>query len=145
MVVSQSMESSPVTASPQQTLKEVLVTMQLQDRPVLPVVFDGRLVGVIYKDDILDEIDGGIPGRLLDDPGLQVAVSECMQAVPAVCRPQDPLSSPAMMMNVLGLTELPVVEQTGRLVGVLERDRVMAEAISALREFERLVRFDVAA
>ena len=145
MVVSQSMDSTPVTTSPLESLREALLTMQREQLEALPVTFEGRLIGVIHRDDIFDEIDGGLPGNLLEDPGLQTVVSECMQAVPAVCRPTDPLSSPAMMMNVLDLQQMPVVDEDRVLVGVLDRGQVMAEAISALREFERLVRYDLAA
>ncbi|HJN76157.1 MAG TPA: CBS domain-containing protein [Myxococcota bacterium] len=139
------METAPVTTSPTRSLKNALVAMQLEELESLPVTFEGRLVGVIHRDAILDQVDGGVYGQLLDDPGLEAPVSECMQDVPAVCRPGDPLSSPAMMMNVLDLEQLPVVDANRRLVGVLDRGVVMAEAIGALREVERLMRFEVAA
>lgn len=145
MIVSQSMDTAPPTVSPSRTLRDALLSMQLEERTSLPVTFEGRLVGVIHRDAILDEVDGGIPGALIDDPGLCTPVAECMQNVPAVCRASDPLSSPAMMMNVLGLEQMPVVDENRRLVGVLDRDAVMAEAISALREVERLIRYDIAA
>lgn len=141
MQVADRMDPNPVTITPADTLRQALVLMQDDARSSLPVIWNGWLVGVITRDDIFEAIEGGTPGDVLGSNGLDAVVGEAMSAVPVVTQADSPLSSPAVVMNVMDLDELPVVE--GKvLVGVLDRASVMAEAIEALREVERLNTWD---
>lgn len=141
MRVADRMDPTPVTISPSDTLRQALLLMEGDHRRSLPVIWNGWLVGVISREDVFEAIGGGNPGDVLGSDGLDAVVGEAMSAVPVVTQPDQPLSSPAVVMNVMDLEEMPVV-QGKTLVGVLDRASVMAEAIEALREVERINTWD---
>ena len=102
-----------------------------------PVVDHGRVVGVITQRDLL------VP-TLLDDPGgswaLGVArrrnrldglrVSDLMSDESVTAEPDRPLVRAVQTMIDQGVNRLPVVDNTGRPLGILTRDDVLRAVAS---------------
>ena len=112
MNVRELMTTAPVTVQPDATLGEVAVLMKQEDCGSIPVVEDGRLVGIVTDRDIV--IRGVAAGS---DPKTQ-RVSTVMSADPVTIRPDDDLADAEKVMAVRQIRRLPVVEN-GKLVGII--------------------------
>ena len=112
MNVRELMTTAPVTVEPDATLGEVAVLMKQEDCGSIPVVEDGRLVGIVTDRDIV--IRGVAAGS---DPKTQ-RVSTVMSADPVTIRPDDDLADAEKVMAVRQIRRLPVVEN-GKLVGII--------------------------
>ncbi|GAB6148811.1 CBS domain-containing protein [Stetteria hydrogenophila] len=89
---------------------------------VLIVGPDGRLEGIFTERDLV---------RLVATGGdLEGRIGDYMTRNPAVVRPEDPLPLAASKMVEGGFRHLPVVDNTGRLVGLLS-DKDVLRAILA--------------
>jgi len=106
------MTTAPVTVQPDATLGEVAVLMKQEDCGSIPVVEDGRLVGIVTDRDIV--IRGVAAGS---DPKTQ-RVSTVMSADPVTIRPDDDLADAEKVMADRQIRRLPVVEN-GKLVGII--------------------------
>ncbi|HTD64541.1 MAG TPA: CBS domain-containing protein [Verrucomicrobiae bacterium] len=112
MNVRELMTTAPVTVEPDATLGEVAVLMKQEDCGSIPVVEDGRLVGIVTDRDIV--IRGVATGS---DPKTQ-RVSTVMSADPVTIRPDDDLTDAEKVMADRQIRRLPVVEN-GKLVGII--------------------------
>ena len=112
MNVRELMTTAPVTVEPDATLGEVAVLMKQEDCGSIPVVEDGRLVGIVTDRDIV--IRGVATGS---DPKTQ-RVSTVMSADPVTIRPDDDLADAEKVMADRQIRRLPVVEN-GKLVGII--------------------------
>ncbi|TME73432.1 MAG: CBS domain-containing protein [Chloroflexi bacterium] len=112
MNVRELMTTAPVTVQPDATLGEVAVLMKQEDCGSIPVVEDGRLVGIVTDRDIV--IRGIAAGS---DPKTQ-RVSTVMSADPVTIRPDDDLADAEKGMADRQIRRLPVVEN-GKLVGII--------------------------
>ena len=112
MNVRELMTTAPVTVEPDATLGEVAVLMKQEDCGSIPVVEDGRLVGIVTDRDIV--IRGVAAGS---DPKTQ-RVSTVMSADPVTIRPDDDLADAEKVMADRQIRRLPVVEN-GKLVGII--------------------------
>ena len=112
MNVRELMTTAPVTVQPDATLGEVAVLMKQEDCGSIPVVEDGRLVGIVTDRDIV--IRGVAAGS---DPKTQ-RVSTVMSADPVTIRPDDDLTDAEKVMADRQIRRLPVVEN-GKLVGII--------------------------
>ena len=112
MNVRELMTTAPVTVEPDATLGEVAVLMKQEDCGSIPVVEDGRLVGIVTDRDIV--IRGVAAGS---DPKTQ-RVSTVMSADPVTIRPDDDLTDAEKVMADRQIRRLPVIED-GRLVGII--------------------------
>ena len=112
MNVRELMTTAPVTVQPDATLGEVAVLMKQEDCGSIPVVDDGRLVGIVTDRDIV--IRGVAAGS---DPKTQ-RVSTVMSADPVTIRPDDDLTDAEKVMADRQIRRLPVVEN-GKLVGII--------------------------
>jgi acetoin utilization protein AcuB len=88
----------------------------------LPVVEDGRLVGIITYGDIR-EARPGKPGSFnlwaLGSTMAQLCVSEIMTADPVTVSPDDTIGEAAQLMLNHMISGLPVVNHQGELVGII--------------------------
>ena len=112
MNVRELMTTAPITVQPDATLGEVAVLMKQEDCGSIPVVEDGRLVGIVTDRDIV--IRGVAAGS---DPKTQ-RVSTVMSADPVTIRPDDDLTDAEKVMADRQIRRLPVVEN-GKLVGII--------------------------
>ncbi|TMD57515.1 MAG: CBS domain-containing protein [Chloroflexi bacterium] len=112
MNVRELMTTAPITVQPDATLGEVAVLMKQEDCGSIPVVEDGRLVGIVTDRDIV--IRGVAAGS---DPKTQ-RVSTVMSADPVTIRPDDDLADAEKVMADRQIRRLPVVEN-GKLVGII--------------------------
>jgi CBS domain-containing protein len=112
MIVSEAMTAQVVTAKPTDTIKRVAKIMQEVDTGVVPVSDDGRVVGMITDRDIVVRVvaEGGDPNG---------PVSAAMSQDVQTCREDDNLADAAALMGSHQLRRLPVVNDAGRLVGIL--------------------------
>jgi CBS domain-containing protein len=126
--------STPVeTAHPDDDLGEAAARMALKRIDCLPVVLDGKTVGILTTTDVLAE-RGQLffKGGKVDVP----SVATVMQKRVEVARPDDDLLDAASAMFSDDVRHLPVVDGDGRVIGMLsDRDlrSAVGDPISALR------------
>lgn len=123
-----------LTARPEDSLKDAARTMVRAGVSGLPVVDDdGRLVGIITEADFLErEADRSrrrLLNAMLDECGGVVeaeTVGEVMSTDPVVIFPEATVTEAARMMAHHHVKRLPVVDESGKLVGIVSRADVVA-------------------
>jgi acetoin utilization protein AcuB len=94
----------------------------------VPVVEDGRLVGLVGDEDLASAWPSPATTLTVGEATYRlstVPVSAIMRPDPPVLVADTPLAEAAMLLRDEGLGALPVVEQ-GRLVGLLSADDLVA-------------------
>ena len=112
MKVKDIMTRQPASVPPGATLGEVATLMKQEDCGSIPVVEDGRLVGIVTDRDIV--VRGIAAGN---DPKTACA-SDVMSADPVCIAPEDDVRQAQDLMADRQIRRLPVVED-GKLVGIL--------------------------
>lgn len=112
MKVAEVMTAQVVTATPQTTITEVARTMARIESGAVPVVDAGKVVGLITDRDIVIRVvaEGGSLGQ---------PVSAVMSDTVETCRDEDNLADAAAAMASRQVRRLVVLNETGRLVGIL--------------------------
>jgi CBS-domain-containing membrane protein len=121
-----------VTARPDTSFKEVAVLFHRNDITALPVVDDqGHPLGMVSEADllrkaaVLPDPERGTPGRWLDAHDRARAEAETaggLMSSPAVtARPGWSIPEAARAMDKHRVKRLPVVDEIGRLVGIVSR------------------------
>jgi CBS domain-containing protein len=112
MIVSEAMTAQVVTAKPTDTIKRVASIMKEVDTGVAPVIDDGKVVGMITDRDIVLRVvaEGG---------DMNGPVSAVMTEDVQTCREDDNLADAAALMGSHQLRRRPVLNDAGRLVGIL--------------------------
>ena len=112
MKVSEIMTAQPTSVGPDATLGEVATLMRQEDCGSIPVVEDGRLLGIVTdRDIVVRAVAGGKDPR-------STRVTEVMSADPVTVGPNDDVQRTEEVMRERQVRRLPVVEG-GRLVGIL--------------------------
>lgn len=125
MQVFQIMTSDPDTARRQDTLQAVAAKMDSGDYGSMPVVEDGRLVGVVTDRDIaVRAVAQGL--------GPDTAVGEVMTADPVCVAPDSEVEDAAEIMQDEQIRRLFVTDDDDRLVGVVALADVALEDDEAL-------------
>lgn len=112
MKVQELMTREPSTLGPASTIGEAATIMRQDDCGSVPVVEDGRLVGIITDRDIVVRVIAA--GK---DPKA-CPVSEAMTADPVTVAPDASVDEAQRVMAERQVRRLPVVED-GRLVGLV--------------------------
>lgn len=112
MKVEELMTRDPAMLRPESTCSEAAALMKHKDCGSLPVVKDGKLVGIVTDRDIV--VRGVAGGK---DP-TRLAVSEVMTGGPVSIGPDTTTEDASKLMSEKQVRRLPVV-QNGRLVGIL--------------------------
>jgi len=112
MKVRELMTQDPATVDSGATLGEVATLMKQQDCGSIPVVEDGRLVGIVTDRDIV--IRAVAAGK---DPKT-LRVNEVMSADPVTVGPNESIKDAEKVMADRQIRRLPVVDD-GKLVGIL--------------------------
>jgi len=112
MNVSEVMTAQVVTATPRSTVAEVAQTMVKIESGAVPVVDDGKVVGLITDRDIVIRVVA--EGRGLDTP-----VAEVMTEGVETCREDDNVADATAKMGSKQIRRLVVLNDQGRLAGII--------------------------
>jgi CBS domain-containing protein len=116
--VSRLAPSPPRHVAPAQTVAEAVALMRRDNIGCLLVCEGPKLVGIFTERDLLRRVLAkGLP--------LSTPVAECMTPEPVVVSPSAPISTALRLMEEGGYRHLPVVDETGRPVGVLSVKRIV--------------------
>jgi CBS domain-containing protein len=125
MRIEKLMNRFPATCGPDETLSEAEQKMQNSNCAFLPVTAEDasqRLVGVITEGDI--SMATQLRGRSLEE----IRVRDAMAEEVCTCNPEDSLVKAELTMQKAGIRCLPVVDQSGCLLGVLSLAALPYEA-----------------
>lgn len=121
MNIAEIMSSPATSVEPGTSIDEVIRLMDELGVRHLPVVEDGRLVGLISDRDVL-ESTGWLPDRLrvpfLDRPGAPRTAADIARSPVMSARPDDSVMTLSVEAVVQGVGALPVVDH-GKVVGVV--------------------------
>lgn len=112
MKVSEAMTAQVATASPKTTIAEVARTMAQIESGAVPVMDDGKVVGLITDRDIVIRVVA--KGGALDGP-----VSEVMSDGIESCNEDDNVADAAAKMGSHQIRRLVVLNDRGGLAGIL--------------------------
>jgi CBS domain-containing protein len=118
--VQEAMTSNPTTVSPDTAAREAAQIMKSEDTGIVPIVEGDRLVGVITDRDLTLRI-------VAEDAGADTRVGDLASKDLVTIDPQQSLEEAARLMAEHQVRRLPVVEEDGRLVGILAQ-KDLAEA-----------------
>jgi CBS domain-containing protein len=118
--VQQAMTSNPTAITPDTAAREAARMMKSEDTGVVPIVEGDRLVGVITDRDLALRVLG-------EDRSSDTSVGELASKDLVTIDPQQSLEEAARLMAEHQVRRLPVVEEDGRLVGILAQ-KDLAEA-----------------
>ena len=131
--VSDIMTPDPVTISPEETLMEARQLMRLRKIRRIPVVSDGRLVGILAEGDL----KRAEPSTLSSDQEEFMTVMEGTQVNRIMIQnlvtasPDMPLLDAARMLHSNKYGALPVLED-GKLVGILTDNDLIGALVRVL-------------
>jgi acetoin utilization protein AcuB len=112
MKVFAAMTRDVIVISPEVTLGAAKRMMERWRIRHLPVVSDGRLVGILSDRDVL-RYEGAI------EDGPEVRAGEAMTVAPVTCESTAPVSRVAQMMLDHKIDSVPVVDAQGRVSGLV--------------------------
>ena len=118
--VQEAMTSNPTTVTPDSTAREAAQIMKSEDTGIVPIVEGERLTGVITDRDLTLRI-------VAEDKSADARVGELASKDLVTVDPQQGLEEAARLMAEHQVRRLPVVEEDGRLVGILAQ-KDLAEA-----------------
>jgi len=158
MRVHEIMTAPARTVRPGTSLKEVAALLTEHGISGLPVVDEhGELLGVVSEGDILFKEGGattrykGALGWLLDPAGPDARLKleartavEAMTAPAITIGPKHTVSQAAAVMLEEGVNRLPVVDDGGRLVGIVTRADLVRAFVRPDRDIAAEIRDDVA-
>ena len=110
--VQQAMTSNPTTVTPDTPAREAARIMKTEDTGIVPIVEGDRLTGVITDRDLTLLI-------VAEGKGVDTPVGELASKDLVTVDPQQGLEEAARLMAQHQVRRLPVVEEDGRLVGIL--------------------------
>ncbi|RMF21851.1 MAG: CBS domain-containing protein [Cyanobacteria bacterium J083] len=144
MLVKDVMVTNPIAVKPSDTVENVLKLLEEKHISGVPVVDDeGKVVGVVSEADLLFKekpirlplyltfLDSIIYLEPLDRfkkelrKSLGVLVEDVMTAKPITISPDAPISKAAELMLNKRINRLPVVDETGKLIGIVTRDDLL--------------------
>lgn len=121
LTVNELMTVIPNTVTPQTTLRQVIELMKAQACRQLPVLDNGKLVGIITDRDVRLVMNSPLVlhGRWQDEEILDnITAENCMTPDPMTIAPDTPAYQAANMLSIYKFGALPVVDN-GVLVGII--------------------------
>ena len=110
--VQEAMTSNPTAITPDTTAQEAARLLKTENVGALPIVEDGRLTAVVTDRDLAVRV-------LAEGRGAETPVREIASQDLVTIDPQQNLDEAARLMAEHQVRRLPVVEEDGRLVGML--------------------------
>ncbi|MDQ2622410.1 MAG: CBS domain-containing protein [Actinomycetota bacterium] len=150
--VAEIMDREPASVSPDDGIKEVIDTMQTHDLPGVPVVDEvGKVIGIITDSDLVisdEKSDFHLPHYVSIMGGVvflestkhfeerakkafAATAADMMTVDPITVSPDDPVERAGKLISDSTHNRLPVVDDEGRLVGVVTRVDVLAALTGA--------------
>jgi len=108
----------PWHVTPAQTVAEAVELMRHKKVGCVLVCEQRQLLGLFTERDLLRRVLA--PGKSLSTP-----ITECMTAAPVVMKWKDPIGLAVRRMEEGGYRHLPVVDESGKAVGVLSVKRIV--------------------
>lgn len=116
--VSRLTTSPLLQVGPARAVAEAAALMRREQVGCVLICEGEKLVGIFTERDLMRRVmAAGKP--------LTVPVSECMTPGPVVVHPKDPIAAAVRLMETGGYRHLPVVDESGRPVGVLSVKRIV--------------------
>jgi CBS domain-containing protein len=155
-LVGELMTTSVVTVSPETPFKEIARKLAHDDVSAVPVLDEqDRPLGVVSEADLMRHQAAGEdpvgllpPVRLAPDDAARsngTTARELMTA-PAVCaRPDWTVVEGARVMNDQALKRMPVVDEAGRLIGIISRSDLLRVFLRNDRAIGEEIRHDILA
>jgi len=121
LTVADCMSVDPVTVAPKDSLQRVIELLRRRDIRAVPVVEDGRLVGIVTDRDVR-QVAPAYP-LFRDEVEIRhytenLTVTAAMTADPMTVTPATPLVEAAKILETYRISSLPVVADA-RVVGML--------------------------
>jgi CBS domain-containing protein len=135
MNVNDVMTPNPKTVTPADSLQQAACIMRDEDTGAVPVIEDGRVVGMVTDRDIVV--------RAIADGDFAAKVSDIVSDDVISVTPQTPTAEAAGLMGEHQIRRLPVVDSDDRLVGIVSlgdlavkegRDNRMGETLENISE-----------
>lgn len=121
LTVNDLMTVIPNAVTPQSTLRQIIELMKAQACRQLPVLDNGKLVGIITDRDVRLVMNSPLVlhGRWQDEEILDnITADNCMTPDPMTVAPDTPAYQAANMLSIYKFGALPVVDN-GVLVGII--------------------------
>ncbi|HET8741959.1 MAG TPA: CBS domain-containing protein [Gaiella sp.] len=155
MKIEDAMTTEVTTVSPQTPLKDAAELLAEHHISGLPVVDEGRVVGIVSEADIVARSTGAperrgivaelLGGRRQEDHSAEAVLAGDAMSSPAITiGPGQPVSDAARLMVERKINRLPVVDDS-QLVGIVTRADLVRAFVRPDAELEREIREDVAA
>jgi acetoin utilization protein AcuB len=124
MRIAQFMKHPVVTVKPGDSPRHARELLERHRINQLPVVVDGRLVGIVTDRDLRDVFPSVLEDwkKKASDPSTPIA--DIMSANVLTLGPQAPVADAARLMRRERIGAIPIVDE-GRLVGILTRSDVL--------------------
>ena len=119
--VSDIMTSQPTTCSPSTNLAAAAAAMMQSDCGVLPIVHEGKPVGVVTDRDMFIAL--GTRNKLAS----QVRVGEVAGKAVWTCGKDDDIRAALATMKQHRIRRLPVIDAGGALVGIVSMNDILLE------------------
>ena len=147
MFVRNKMTANPFTISPDQTIPEAVELLEKHNIRRLPVVQNGKLLGVVSKEDVAQASPSKATSFSVGEINYILAktkISKIMSKKLIVISPDALLEEAATLMRDNHIGFLPVVED-GKLVGIITESDILDSFIQLLGFRERGTRLTVEA
>jgi len=144
------MSPNPIWVEPQTPIREAIKIIAERSISGLPVVESGKLVGIISETDLLWQQTGIEPPVYimfldsviyLENPSrydqelhkaLGQTVKDVMSGDPIMIKPNQPLQKAAKLMQDKSIRRLAVVDDAGKVVGILTAGDIVRAMASEL-------------
>lgn len=147
MFVRSRMTPDPVTVSPEQSIFEALRIMRDNSVRRLPVVRNGKLVGIVTELDLLRVSPSEATSLSVWEMNYvlsKMRVKDVMTDKVVVISPEATIEEAAVLMRENVISGLPVVEG-GKLVGIITETNLFDAFIDTMGLYEKGVRLTLAA
>lgn len=121
LTVNELMTAIPNAVTPRSALRQIIELMKMQNCRQLPVLDNGKLVGIVTDRDVRLVMNSPLVlhGRWQDDQILDnVTAENCMTPEPMTVSPDTPAYHAANLLSIYKFGALPVVDN-GTLVGII--------------------------
>ncbi len=149
MLVRHWMTRDPIVVEADTPFLEARLVLKKRHIRHLPVVDGGTLIGVVTDRDLKEAAPSAATGLDVYELNyllLKMTVRELIKRAPVTIKPDDAIETAALLMRDNKIGCLPVVDDTGRLLGLITETDMLGVMVDILGEGEKGTRiaFEVA-